>query len=369
MVNVLPSRAEMLEAMRTRDKAYEGVFFTAVKTTGIFCRPGCPARSPKPENVEFYPSVRDALFAGFRACRRCRPLEPEGAPPDWLRPLLAEIDEEPERRWRDRDLVERGIEPARARRWFQAQHGMTFHAYHRSRRLGAALGTLRKGRRVLDVALAHGYDSASGFQDAFQRVLGTTPRSGRHLVAARASRILTPLGPMVVVATDVGIALLEFADRRMLETQLTRLSRRIGCRYVAGSSRHVDHLEREFAEYFAGDRAEFTVPMVTDGTDFQQAVWDRLVRIPAGETISYQTMARDIGRPTAVRAVGRANGDNRLTILVPCHRVVGSDGKLTGYGGGLWRKQWLLDHEDAMVTKRNAASRGRGSPARSRARA
>jgi len=159
------------------------------------------------------------------------------------------------------------------------------------------------------------------------------------------TRILTPLGPMLAGVTDEGVCLLEFMDRRMLETQLRRLGKLLRAEFTPGSHEHLDALNRQVEEYFAGARREFSLPLVLSGTAFQEKVWKELLTIPYGATRSYEEQARRIGKPRAVRAVGRANGDNRIAIIVPCHRVVGKDGKLTGYGGGLWRKQYLLDLE------------------------
>lgn len=154
---------------------------------------------------------------------------------------------------------------------------------------------------------------------------------------------------MVAGATDAGIYLLEFADRRMLETQMQRLVQRTHCVVTPGSNHHVDQLQEELNAYFAGQLRDFAVPLEMPGTEFQRQCWTALRAIPYGETRSYQEQASVVGRSSAVRAVGRANGDNRIAIVVPCHRVVQSDGKLAGYGGGVWRKQWLLDHERAVV--------------------
>jgi AraC family transcriptional regulator of adaptative response/methylated-DNA-[protein]-cysteine methyltransferase len=150
---------------------------------------------------------------------------------------------------------------------------------------------------------------------------------------------------MVAAADERALFLLEFADRRMLETQLKTLRRRLGCAFAPGTNAVLDRTAKELAEYFAGTRRGFEVPLSTPGTPFQIFVWDRLARIPSGETITYGALARSLARPAAVRAVGKAVGDNRIAILVPCHRVVGADGDLTGYGGGLWRKQRLLEIE------------------------
>ena len=163
------------------------------------------------------------------------------------------------------------------------------------------------------------------------------------------NRLVTPLGPMVVCASERGIILLEFADRRMLETQLVRIARIFEAQFRVGVNEHIRQLDRELGEYFSGTRREFDVALMDIATDFQNSVWEQLKSIPLGETSTYQRLAVRLDKPKAVRAVGRANGDNRLTILIPCHRVVGSDGSLTGYGGGLDRKQWLLDHERKMV--------------------
>jgi AraC family transcriptional regulator of adaptative response/methylated-DNA-[protein]-cysteine methyltransferase len=339
----------MLKAFQARNARYDGVFYTGVRTTGIFCRPVCPARKPKPEHVEFFATVRDALYSGYRPCRRCRPLEPSGSPPTWLRGLLREMDSEPGRRWTDRDLRDRGLHPDRVRRWFQRNHGMTFHAYGRGRRLGLALEQIREGSGVSTTAYQHGYESLSGFNAAFRQLLGGAPRDLTGDTVLQVTRVLTPLGPMIAGGTDEALYFFEFSDRRRLEKQLERLRTRLGCVFVPGSNPILEQTGSEIEAYFAGDLMEFSIPLAAPGTEFQRDVWDRLLEIPYGETRSYADVARAIGRPTAVRAVARANGDNRMAIFIPCHRVVGSDGRLTGYGGGLWRKQRLLDLESRVV--------------------
>jgi len=150
---------------------------------------------------------------------------------------------------------------------------------------------------------------------------------------------------MLAGATAQGICLLEFVDRRMLETQVERLNKALQAEFVPGFNPHLDSLNIQLAEYFRGERREFELPLVLSGSAFQRQVWEGLQTIPYGSTRSYKEQAALIGRPEAVRAVARANGDNRIAILIPCHRVIGSDGSLTGYGGGLWRKQYLLDLE------------------------
>lgn len=346
----LPRPSEMHAALRGRDGSYDGVFFAGVKTTGIFCRPSCPAKKPRPENVEFFPTAQDALLAGFRPCRRCRPMEPRGERPEWLAPLLEEVEKDPSRRWRDRDLRARGLAPGRVRRWFVAHHRLTFQAYSRAQRLSTALGRIRDGEDVTGAAFASGYGSLSGFHEAFRNLLGESPTKAKDAPLLTITRIPTPLGPMVAAADERALVLLEFADRRMLETQIRTLRRRLGCAFAPGTNAVLERTAKELAEYFAGRRQRFEVPLDTPGTPFQRAVWERLARIPCGRTVSYSALAREAGRAAAVRAAARAVGDNRIAIIVPCHRVVGADGNLTGYGGGLWRKRRLLELEtgDAM---------------------
>jgi len=344
-MTTLPPAPEMYQALCDRDATYEGVFFAGIRTTGIFCRPTCSARNPRSENVEYYGSTRDALLAGYRPCKRCRPLQPNGATPDWLQPLLDEVERDPSRRWKDADLREMMLDPGRVRRWFQNNHGMTFHAYQRSRRLGLALGRLRHGHDLTQAAYEHGFESLSGFRDAFARVFDETPGRSRSTTSIQITRLLTPLGPMVAASVDEGICMLEFADRRMLETQVKRLKKYFGGEIIPGDSEYLGQLADELERYFEGELQEFSVPLVYPGTDFQVACWDYMRTIPYGATRSYSDEANAVGKPNATRAVGSANGDNRIAIVIPCHRVVGSDGKLSGYGGGLWRKRFLLDHE------------------------
>src|SRR5262245_1780170 len=149
----LPRREIMIRAFQSRDVSYQGVFFTGVRSTGIFCRVGCPARTPRENQLEFFSTTRDALFAGFRPCKRCRPIEPAGSPPPWLKSLLEAVDKDPDCRWSDSDIRALRLHPDRVRRWFQKNHGMTFHAYARARRLGLALAQIREGSSVVSAAL------------------------------------------------------------------------------------------------------------------------------------------------------------------------------------------------------------------------
>jgi len=315
----MPSQREMEIAYQRGDASYDGIFFLGVRTTGVFCRPSCPARKPLPQNVEYFASVHDALFAGYRPCLRCRPLEVASCHPEWVRQLLDEVNRAPTRRIRDADLRRLGIAPERARRHFQRHYGMTFHAYARGRRLGEALTQIRDGKSLTNITV---------------------------------SWIESPAGPLVAGATSEGICLLEFTDRRMLETQFDTLRARFTRAILPGKHEYLRQLAKELGEYFSGARRRFDVPLAYPGTPFQVRVWGALLTIPYGETWSYADLAEKIGAPGAHRAVGHANGQNRVAIVIPCHRVVNQSGKLGGYGGGLWRKQLLLDIERGQAGPR-----------------
>jgi len=352
----LPPGDEMYDALIRRDATYEGVFVVAVRTTGIFCRSTCPARKPARKNVEFFGGPPEALFAGYRPCKRCHPMEPAGQTPSWLRGLLMALEEDPGRRWRDTDLRAEELDPARVRRWFKAHHGMTFHAYQRARRLGRALGQLSLGGDILQTAYDSGFESLSGFNEAVRKLAGDSPGRTRDSAIVHLTRTLTPLGPVVLGATNAGLCLLEFADRPMLETQLKRVQKALHAVMVPGETAISHHAAAELSAYLEGTLHAFTVPLQTCGTAFQESVWAELRTIPYGETRSYSEQAQRIGRPEAVRAVARANGDNRISIMIPCHRVIGADGKLTGYGGGLWRKRRLLELERERSARTRHAS-------------
>ena len=335
----------MYRALLGRDTAFEGVFYVGVKTTGVFCRPTCPAKKPKSENVEYYASPQAALYGGYRPCSRCRPLDKDSKPPELVSRLRELVERSPTGKVSGAELLAGGIDSSTARRQFQRYSGMTFHAFQRARRMGLALHEVRHGASVIDAQLSNGFKSASGFSEAFKRVFGVTPSRAEQVNCFYAHWLETPLGAMLALANDQGIHLLEFVDRRGLEREIACLMKRARCAVVPGDNPHLDQLAVELKSYFDGTFTDFTVPLVVAGSTFECDVWSLLRTIPPGETRSYTQLAQTLDRPNATRAVGRANGRNCLALLIPCHRVIRADGNLCGYGGGVWRKQWLLEHE------------------------
>ena len=269
--------------------------------------------------------------------------------PDYIQSLIGELHKNPYSRIKDSDLVERGLEPNHIRRWFKTHHQMTFQTYQRMLRINLAYQKIETGKSVLDSALESGYDSLSGFNESYRTIFGEPPTSPGKKDLIHITRFSTEIGPMFAGASSQGICLLEFTDRRMLETEFRDLRKRLNAVILPGENPHLVQVERELQEYFQGKRKKFSVPLHTPGTEFQQSVWQGLQEIPYGQTRSYKEQAINLGNPKAVRAVASANGHNRIAIIIPCHRVIGSDGKLVGYGGGLHRKKWLLDHEKANI--------------------
>jgi AraC family transcriptional regulator of adaptative response/methylated-DNA-[protein]-cysteine methyltransferase len=340
---------EKYEALLKKDSTFEGVFITAVKTTGIFCRPTCTARKPKPENVIFYETANEAILNGFRPCKVCRPLELADETPAYVRDLLQELHQNPFIKIDDEELRKRGRDPHQIRRWFKKHHRLTFQAYQRMLRINSAYQKIARGESVTGAAFESGYESLSGFQDGFQSYFGNAPTRSMEKTVIHIVRFTTPLGPMFGCATDLGVCLAEFTDRKMLETEFKQLEKRLNGVVLPGQHPHLDLLQTQLSEYFDGNRRQFTVPLHTPGTPFQQLVWQDLHEIPYGETRSYKQQAQALHLPKSVRPVASANGHNRVCILIPCHRVIGEDGNLTGYGGGLARKKWLLDLEKKYI--------------------
>lgn len=350
-LELLPPAATMYRALVDRDPSFEGIFFAGVRTTGIFCRPTCAAKKPALENVDFFATPSEALHGGYRPCLRCNPMDPARHPPKLIERLRAEVERAPDGRLTDKELAAMSIDPSTARRQFKRHYGMTFQAYHRARRIGLALREVQRGGRVDEAQNGSGFESASGFRDAFSRIFGESPTTAKKQGGLFAERIETPLGAMLAIADDEGLRLLEFVDRRAMERELSILRRRLQTNVVPGEHRHLDTVRSQLTDYFSGKNLEFNVPIAPVGSPFQLRAWELLRSIPVGETRSYSWMAKRLGDVEMRRAVGRANGKNMMCIVIPCHRVIRADGTLCGYGGGLWRKKWLLDHEQRNVER------------------
>ncbi len=331
------------QVLLARATDYAGGFFVGVKTTGVFCISTCRARKPKRANVLFYSDFSAALAAGFRPCKVCRPTENAFTAPPAVEQALALLRTSGSVKVSDAQLREHSISPETIRRWFIKNHGMTFQAYQRMLRVNTAMQELKSGRKAIETAYDSGYDSLSGFGYTFKKLTGHAPTHRAQAIVIQ--RFTTPLGPMFVCATENGVCLLEFVDRRALETEFSDIQRMFAARIIAGENEHTRQAVKEIGEYFAGERQIFTLALDAPGTTFQQQVWQALREVGYAGVSHYGMLAQQIGNPKAVRAVASANGANRIAIVIPCHRIIGKDGSMTGYGGGIARKQWLLEHE------------------------
>ncbi len=324
-----------------KDRRFDGLFVTGVLSTGIYCRPSCPARPPRRENVRFYACPEDAEAAGLRACLRCRP-DAQARDAAAVAGALAVLRDGEAVVPLERLAALTGYSPAHFQRLFKRATGLSPAAYARALRRERAADALSQGARVTDAVYTAGYGAPSRFYAATKGRMGMTPSAwkngGRGAVIHWAVAI-TSLGPMLVAATDKGVCRLSFYEGR------DDLARRFPqAELIEGGAAFAALLDEVIAavEQPGQPRA---IPLDVQGTAFQEAVWHELQRIPQGETRSYAQIAAAVGRPNAVRAAGSANGANPVAVLVPCHRVVRSDGSLGGYAYGLEIKQKLLDAE------------------------
>jgi AraC family transcriptional regulator, regulatory protein of adaptative response / methylated-DNA-[protein]-cysteine methyltransferase len=334
------------QALLERASEYTGVFFVGVITTGVFCISVCRARKPKRKNVEFYKDAKSALAAGFRPCKVCRPAENAHSAPFFVEEALALVRQDLKTRVTDADLRKHGISPERVRRWFIQNHSITFQAFQRMQRVNIAIQELKSGRAATEVALDNGYESLSGFGYTYKQLTGAAPTQRAEVIVIH--RFTTPLGPMFVCATERGVCLLEFTDQRLLETEFRDIQRLMNARIVTGENNHTRQTVKEISEYFAGTRRQFDLVLDAPGSDFQRSVWQALRAVPYGQTSCYQTISLLLNKPDAARAIAAANGANRIAIVIPCHRIYANDGAITGYGGGIARKEWLIEHEKNM---------------------
>jgi len=336
------------EAVVARDASFAGQFYIAVKTTCVYCRPGCPARLPKRANVRFFDTRDEAERAGFRPCRRCKPHQPslDRLPTEkiaWACRLIETADEEPKLG----DLAGAvGLSPYHFHRIFKQALGVTPKAYaaaHRANRVRARLG---KNGTVTEAIYEAGFNSNGRFYAGSSEMLGMTPsdfRAGGSGQEMRFAVCKCSLGPILIAATDKGICAIFFGDDR--EGLLHDLKRQFPRARIIGGDEDFERLTAKVISFIEDPAKGLDLPLDVRGTAFQHRVWDALRRIPIGSTASYAEIAERIGEPKAVRAVARACATNPIAVAIPCHRVVRSDGGLSGYRGGVERKRALLANE------------------------
>ena len=349
MMFSLPDPDVLYNALVARSDAYEGRAYVGVTSTGIFCRLNCPAPNPKPENCTFFENPGDCIAAGFRPCKRCHPLAPVARLDPLVDQMLKAFDADPMRRWSETCVAAMGFDPSTVRRAFKRHFGMTFLEMARHRRLRHSAEVLAKGDKVVEAQLSAGFESPSAFRAAFAKLMGRAPGEFAENALLRASWIDTPIGAMVTICDATQVHLLEFPERKGLAREVQQLFQFSKGQLGFGRFALTDRVQAQLTEFFAGRRRKFELPLALHGTDFSKTVWRALQDIPAGQTRSYAQLAQSIARPTAMRAVARANGANQIAIVLPCHRVIGADGTLTGYAGGLWRKQKLIELERAYA--------------------
>lgn len=350
-----PADAGRWTAVLERDPAADGRFVYAVASTGIYCRPSCPSRRPHRRHVSFFNTPDAAEAGGFRPCRRCRPRDVET---DMVR-RVREAQRYLERHLDETVTLERlgravGASPHHLQRTFKRLTGVSPRAYASARRMERMKASLKQGDSVSRATYDAGYSSTGRAYDHSRRRLGMTPgsyRQGGRGMRIRFTTLETALGAVLVAGTDRGVCAVSLgASAPALEAGLRR-------EYPAAEIERADEELRTWAgavvARLAGDEAE-RLPLDLQGTAFQIRVWEALQRIPRGATKSYREIARDLGRPTAARAVARACATNHVAVVVPCHRVVREDGELGGYRWGLERKRSLLRAEGVSGSERLA---------------
>jgi AraC family transcriptional regulator, regulatory protein of adaptative response / methylated-DNA-[protein]-cysteine methyltransferase len=339
---------ERWAAMVAKDTSYEGRFVIAVKTTGIYCRVGCPARRPLRRNVTFFDSPDAAERAGFRACKRCKPREPRvDATAEKVRRACAFIDAHADGR-PSLDAIARhvGSSPFHLQRVFRAALGVSPREYADAKRVHRLKGELRNGHAVTSALYGAGYGSSSRLYERAHAQLGMTPATygrGGNGARIRFATARSPLGRLLVAATDRGVCAVTLGgDDASLER---RLREEYAAAEIARDRAALASSTRAIVEHLEGRMPSLELPIDVRATAFQRRVWEALRAIPYGETRSYSDVARAIGRPKAVRAVARACATNPVALVVPCHRVVRSNGDLGGYALGVDRKRKLLARE------------------------
>jgi AraC family transcriptional regulator, regulatory protein of adaptative response / methylated-DNA-[protein]-cysteine methyltransferase len=344
-------RANYWDAVAARDRSMDGVFFYAVMSTGIYCRPSCPSKRPRRENVVFFRAREAAERAGFRACRRCKPdsIEQRDANGHLIEKVCRYIDTHPDEPVTLEALGRAlGISPFYLQRTFKAATGITPRAYADSRRLNSLKAGLREGHSVTRSLYDAGYGSSSRLYERASAQLGMTPARYRKQgsgVTIHYTIAPTPVGKMLLAATEHGVCSIRFGDEaQALEGDLRSEYPKAE---ILRSERKLEEQVRLLRAIMEG-KSTVSLPLDIQATAFQRRVWQALQAIPRGETKSYSKIAAGIGHPKAARAVARACATNPVAIAIPCHRVVREDGAIGGYRWGVKRKKKLLELEGSV---------------------
>lgn len=368
------SRTDALwHAVQSRDRGADGEFVYAVRSTGVYCRPSCPSRKPRREQVVFFPLPEAAEQRGFRACRRCRPRTVRAQDPSTQ--AVARICREIESRiFSNADAGSgenrltlaalsstAGISPHQLERAFRRVMGITPRQYADAQRMRHLKSSLRKGDDVTTALYDAGYGSSSRLYERAPSHLGMTPatyRQGGAGMQIHYTIVASPLGRLLVGATSEGISALYLGEAdAALESALRKEYPRAEIRRDTSGSKNLGGWVDQILAHLRGKEPQLDLPTDVQATAFQRRVWEELRRIPYGATRTYTEVARSIGRPAAIRAVARACATNPVSVVVPCHRVVRQDGNLAGYRWGLERKRALLEHEMAEKAKKVRATK------------
>ncbi len=340
--------AERWDAVRRRDRDAEGAFFYSVQSTGVYCRPSCPARLPRRENVRFHASPADAERAGFRPCKRCRPnelglAERQAAAVAKACRLIEAAEEMP---GLDALAKAAGMSRFHFHRVFRSITGVTPKAYADAHRAGRVRDQLTQGGTVTEAIYAAGFNSNSRFYAGASENLGMTPtqfRTGGSGTEIRFAVGECSLGAILVAATDKGICAIEFGDDP--DALVHGLQERFGGARLVGADRAFEQWVAKVVGFVEAPEQGLDLPLDIRGTAFQRRVWNAIRRVPPGSTASYTELARRIGAPQAVRAVASACAANEIAVAIPCHRIVRRDGGESGYRWGVERKRTLLRRE------------------------
>ncbi len=329
-----------------RDAKADGQFVYAVKSTGVFCRPTCPSRRPRRENVEFFDLPNQAQQAGYRACLRCTPLE-RNVQTQKVEAACRYIDENLDITLSLTAISRHvAISPFHFQRMFKRILGISPREYQQARRAGKFRQALLSDGSVTDAIYEAGFSSSSRAYESIPAQLGMTPsafRSGGEGVEIRCTVVATELGKLLVATTERGVCSVRFGESEA--ALLRELKRDFNAAKIHRDDSGLEPVANQIKQLVNGSTTALNIPLDLRGTAFQQMVWKELRRIPAGQTRSYTEVAKTIGKPRAVRAVANACGSNPVALVVPCHRVVQKNGSLAGYRWGVKRKAALLEKE------------------------